>query len=81
MAEFVLRGLLSDTRSSRWFTIIADEATDISCGEQMCVAIRWADYNYEIHEDPIGLIQVPKTDAETLTSALKGCVDLLCFTN
>ena len=49
MAEFVLRGLLSDIRSSRWFTIIADEATDISCGEQMCVAIRWADNNYEIH--------------------------------
>ena len=81
MAEFVLRGLLSDIRSSRWFTIIADEATDISCGEQMCVAIRWADNNYEIHEDPIGLFQVPKTDAETLTSALKGCVDLLCFIN
>ena len=56
MAEFVLRGLLSDIRSSRWFTIIADEATDISCDEQMCVAIKWADNNYEVHEDPIGLV-------------------------
>ena len=37
----------------------------------MCVAIRWVDKNYEIYEDPIGLVQVTKTDAGTLTSALK----------
>lgn len=43
----------------------------------MCVAIRWVDNNYEVHEDPIGLVQVPKTDAETLTSALK-CVLIHC---
>ena len=71
MADLLLRGLLSEIRSSRWFTIIADEATDISSGEQMCIAIRWVDNNYEIHEDPIGLVQVPKTDAETLTSAIR----------
>lgn len=37
----------------------------------MCVVIRWVDDDYEIYEDPIGLMQVPKMDAETLTSALK----------
>ena len=37
--KLVLRGLLSEIRSSKWFTIIADEATDISCGEQMCIAM------------------------------------------
>ena len=37
----------------------------------MCVVIRWVDDNYEINEDPIGLIQVPKTDANTLTDTLK----------
>ena len=31
----------------------------------------WVDDNYEIYEDPIGLIQVPKTDANTLTDTLK----------
>ena len=71
MSDFVLRGLLNEIRCTQWFTLIADEATDISNKEQMCVVIRWVDDMYEINEDPIGLIQLPKTDANTLTSALK----------
>ena len=50
---------------------IADEATDISNKEQMCMVNRWLDNMYDINEDPIGLIQLPKTGANTLTSALK----------
>lgn len=71
MADHVLRGLLTEIRSASWFTLIADEATDVNYKEQMCVVIRWVDEDYEIYEDPIGLIQVPKTDADTLTNALK----------
>ena len=71
MADSVLRGLLSDIRSSTWFAILADEATDIKFNEQMCVAIRWVDEVYEVHEGPLGLIQVPHTDAGTLTTAIK----------
>ena len=56
MADSVLRGLLSDIRSSTWFAILADEATEFN--EQMCVAIRWVDDVYEVHEGPLGLIQV-----------------------
>ena len=37
----------------------------------MCVAIRWVDEDYEIYEHSIGLMQVPKTDANTLTGTLK----------
>lgn len=40
MADFVLCALLSDVRSSTWFSILADEATDVKFNEQMCVAIR-----------------------------------------
>ena len=36
------------------------------------------DGEYEIHEDPIGVIQVPKTDAVTLTSALKDVLRVIC---
>lgn len=71
MANQLLRSLLSDVKSVSWFSIMADEATDISHNEQMGVAIRWVSSSYEIQEEPIGLIQVPKTDSETLTSALK----------
>ena len=71
MADFVLRAVLSDIRDSTWFAIMADEATDIKFNEQMCVAIRWVDGVYEVHEGPLGLIQVPRTDAGTLTTAIK----------
>ncbi|XP_062511832.1 zinc finger MYM-type protein 1-like [Corticium candelabrum] len=37
----------------------------------MCVAIRWVNDDYDILEEPVGLMEVPKTDAETLTSSLK----------
>ena len=43
MADSVLRALLSDIKSSNWFAILADEATDVKFNEQMCVAIRWVD--------------------------------------
>ena len=34
------------------------------------IVMRWVDEDYEIHEEPL-LIQVPKTDSETLTNAIK----------
>ena len=71
MADFVLRQFLTEIKRAMWFTVIADEATDINYNEQMSVVIRWVDQDYDLHEDPIGLIQVPKTDSETLTTALK----------
>ena len=40
MANCVLRNILSDIRSAGWFSIIADEATDVSKGEQLCICIR-----------------------------------------
>ena len=70
MADSVLRGLLSEIRSAPWFSLIADEASDVNYKEQLCVVIRWVE-EYEIYEDLIGLVQVPKTDANTLTYALK----------
>ena len=55
------------------FSLIADEATDISQKEQLCVTIRWLDSHFEIHGTPVELIQVRKTDSETLTTVLKDC--------
>ncbi len=41
MGNTVLRSIVSDIHSSSWFSIIADEATDISRNEQMSLSIRW----------------------------------------
>ena len=37
----------------------------------MIVCIRWVDEDLSIHEDPLKLIHLPKTNAETATSAVK----------
>ena len=42
--QTILHQLLQDICASDYFSIIADEATDISHSEQLCIAIRWV-YN------------------------------------
>ena len=54
-----------------WFSILADEAIDVFHNEQMYISIRWVDTNYDVHEDTLGLIQLPNTRAETKFSAIK----------
>ena len=71
MGDHVLREMLSEIRSSMFFAIQADEATDVASNEQMCVSIRWVSKEYEIFEEPIGLVKLTKTDAATIFAALK----------
>ena len=54
-----------------WYAIIADEATDVSNNEQFNISIRWVNNEYTISEEPIGLVQLPDTFANTLVSAIK----------
>lgn len=71
MGQSILRSLLTDIRMALWFSILADEATDISRHEQMSLSIRWVDEGYAIHEDVLGLFQLPDTRAATIFSAIK----------
>ena len=71
MGQSVLRQLLVEIRRSWCFSILADEATDVSRHEQMSLSIRWVDNNFIIHEDVLGLIQLPDTKAKTIFSAIK----------
>ena len=71
MGQSVLRQLLSEIRKSLWFSILADEATDISRHEQMSLSIRWVDDDYAVHEDTLGLIQLPNTKSVTIFQAIK----------
>ena len=71
MGKTTLRNLLSRIKSSLWFSIIADEATDISRNEQMSLSIRWTDDDYNIYEECIGLVQLPDTKAHTIFTLIK----------
>ena len=77
LALTLLRTLLNKIKSVtglKWFSVIADEATDVCNTEQLNLSIRWISDDYEVHEDPIGLCRVPDTKAETL---FKVITDLL----
>ena len=64
MGNRVLHNILTDVRESLWYSVIVDEATDVSHNEQMSVSLRWTDQNYETQESTVGLVQLPDTKAQ-----------------
>lgn len=73
MGQTVLGTLLSSIKSTSpsWFSILADEATDVANREQFNLSIRWVDEDYAVNEDPVGLFCLPDTTANTLVVVLK----------
>ena len=73
MGLSVLRTLLSNIKmvTPSWYSIIADEATDVANREQLNLSLRWVNVKYEISEDPVGLVCLPNTTADTITQVLK----------
>ena len=51
MDHCVTMQLLRDIHDASVFALNADEATDISKKEQLCISLRWVDTNFVIHED------------------------------
>ena len=44
---------------------------EFSHNEIMCISVRWVDAHYDIHEDILGLVQLPDTKSETLFKVIK----------
>ena len=65
MANYLLRTLLQEIREATTvYALIADEATDASHKEQLCVTVRWVDSEFLVHE-------VPRTDSAKFTASIK----------
>ena len=75
----ILRNILTDIRKAQWFSVIADEASDVSNKEQLSVCIRWVDDKFSVYEDPLELINLSKTDAAAITNALRDCLTRFCL--
>ena len=72
MGNQLLRHLLDEIRTnSNMFAILAAETRDVSNCEQLCICIRWVDQHFDIHEDFIGLVQLDRTDADSICQAIK----------
>ena len=78
MANQLQRELLRDIGTS-FFSLIADEYTDISNNEQLVICLRWVDQNLEAHEDFLGFYHIPNIAANTITSVIKPVFHLAIF--
>ena len=46
----------------------ADETSDVVNQEQFNISGRWGGENFIVHEDPLGVVAVPDTTGDTLSS-------------
>ena len=70
MALQVLRKLTSSLQESESFTIMVDKCTDSANHEQLAVCFRWVDRDLEIHEEFVGLYEIPDIAAVTIVSVI-----------
>ena len=58
----VLRGISAAIQADRYYSIMPDKVSDSSDKEQVIVCFRRVDYQFEAHEEFIGLYQVGSID-------------------
>ena len=71
MGQTILKEIIANIRDTLWYSLIADEATDVSCTEQLSITIRWVDKAYQVYEDTLGLKELRDTKAETIHHEIK----------
>ena len=75
MALKVLHDIASDIAESRYYSIMADESTDVRNMEQLVICIRWMDNEMTLCEEYVGLMPVTKTNADTIVVCIKDLPD------
>ena len=71
MVVSTLSDIAAKLSNSVFFTLMADEVTDVSNKEQVALCLRSTDENFDVHEDFIGLHVVESIKADVLVSVLK----------
>ena len=74
MAMHILRPIVKTIKKSSYYSITANETTDIINKEPFVISIRWVDNDLNANKDCIGLHKLSVTKAETLTFILKDTV-------
>ncbi|CAB3991857.1 zinc finger MYM-type 1-like [Paramuricea clavata] len=70
MAHEVQQDLIKDIGTG-FFSIIADEYTDIGNKEQLTLCFQWVDGQLDGHEDFLGFYNIPNIASETIVQAIK----------
>ena len=79
MSSHVLRVIAIDLRKSPFLSIMIDETRDCANTEQVTVVVRMVTYEFDVHEQFLGMYGVPSVDAQTLTTAIKDVFERFNF--
>ena len=71
MATEVLRSKVSTIQERKFFSIMADEGTDVSNIEQLSFCLRSVDSEFNVSEDFIGFYELTNIKSETIVKAIK----------
>ena len=71
MASKVLRVKVSTIQKRKYFSLMADEGTDVSNIEQLSFCIRSVGDDLEVSEDFIGFYEIDNIKSETIVNAIK----------
>ena len=71
MALQILRDIVKKIQSAVYFTILADETSDVSNTEHLVLCIRWVDDALQAHEEFIGLHPLPNTSSDQIVFFIK----------
>ena len=71
MANTIIRDISNKIRQAKYFSLMADEVTDVSNREQVAVCICWVDGEPQPHEDFLGLYKVDDIKADTIVATLQ----------
>ena len=75
MALHIVHKICSDMALNGFYTIMANECTDVSNKEQSTICLRWVDENLVDYEDVLGLYSVGTIETDSLVKAI---LDVLC---
>lgn len=70
MANNVMRKLLEEVRGN-YYSIMADEYTDVSNKEQLTFCLRWVTDDLDVIEKFLGFYEIPNISSVTIVSAIK----------
>ena len=74
IAMHILRSIVKNIKKSSYYSIMADEITDIINEEQFVICIPWVDNDLNGNKDFVGLHELTVTNAEALSLILTDVV-------
>lgn len=71
MALQILREVAKNIQNADFYSLMGDEATDVSNVSQLVICLRWVDDDLVAHDEFIGLKDMPRTNADSIVRELK----------